>query len=146
MKVAIASDHGGIELKKFILERLSELEIDFENFGTDSGDSVDYPDYARKVIEALSGKDFNRGILICGTGIGMSIAANRVEGIRATLCHDGYTARMSRRHNNSNLLVLGGRVTGRDVAGDILDIWLNTEFEGGRHSRRLNKIEDIEKG
>lgn len=143
MKVAIASDHGGFELKEIITDYLSDEGIEFVDYGTDSPNSVDYPDFGTAVAQAVANKEFDRGIVICGTGIGMSIAANRVRGIRCALCTDSYSARMSRMHNNANMIALGGRVVGPGLALDIVRIFLETEFEGGRHERRINKIDDI---
>ncbi|HAK60368.1 MAG TPA: ribose 5-phosphate isomerase B [Nitrospiraceae bacterium] len=146
MKLAISCDHGGWELKEQILEILQRVEnIDVIDYGTMSRDSVDYPDYAREVSEGVAEGTIDRGILICGTGIGMSIVANRYRNIRAALCNDIYTARMSRLHNNANILVLGGRVVGPGLAGEIVKTWLETEFEGGRHQKRLDKIAQLEK-
>ena len=119
--------------------------ISLVDYGTMNNDSVDYPDYAEKVSEAVASGSIDRGILICGTGIGMSIVANRYPNIRAALCHDHFTARMSRLHNDANVLVMGERVIGKGVALDIVQTWLDTEFEGGRHQKRLDKIRDIEK-
>lgn len=146
MKLAISCDHGGWDLKEQILELLQHVEnIDVIDYGTMSRDSVDYPDYAREVSEGVAEGTIDRGILICGTGIGMSIVANRYRNIRAALCNDIYTARMSRLHNNANILVLGGRVVGPGLAGEIVKTWLETEFEGGRHQKRLDKIAELEK-
>lgn len=141
MKVAIASDHGGFNLKSEIVRYLDDKGIDYEDFGTNSGDSVDYPDFARPLSEKVKNGEFDRGILICGTGIGMSIAANRISGVRCALVHDTFSARATREHNNSNVLAMGERVIGVGLALEIVDVWLNTEFEGGRHERRINKIE-----
>ncbi len=141
MKLAIGADHGGVELKQEIVTFLQTIKnIEVSDFGTTTRDSVDYPDYGKTVSEAVSNNSMDRGILICGTGIGMSIVANRFPGVRAALCHDNFTARMSRLHNDANVLVLGERVIGRGVALDIVKAWLETEFEGGRHQLRLNKI------
>jgi len=146
MKLAIGADHGGYILKKEIVDFLSKIgNIEVTDYGTSGPESVDYPDYGRKVSEAVSNGAVDRGILICGTGIGMSIVANRFPQVRAALCHDNFTARMSRLHNDANVLVMGERVTGRGVALDIVKAWLETEFEGSRHQRRLDKIRDIEK-
>ncbi|VAX22151.1 Ribose 5-phosphate isomerase B [hydrothermal vent metagenome] len=144
-KIAVASDHGAFEMKGHIIERLKELGYDPVDMGVYNEESVDYPDYGIKVAEAVSSGKYKRGILLCGTGIGMSITANKFPGIRAALVHDNYTARMSRQHNDSNILALGGRTTGVNVAYDILETWLNTEYEGGRHDRRLEKISKLEK-
>jgi len=146
MKLAIGADHGGLELKQEIVKYLQTFKnIEVSDFGTAARDSVDYPDYGKKVSEAVSNKTVDRGILICGTGIGMSIVANRYPQVRAALCHDHFTAQMSRMHNDANVLVMGERVIGKGVALEIVKTWLETEFEGGRHQLRLNKIEDIEK-
>jgi ribose 5-phosphate isomerase B len=146
MKIALGCDHGGWELKAAIAGVLKTLDVEVVDLGTENEESVDYPDYAAKVAEAVSTKKVDRGITVCGTGIGMSIVANKYPGVRAALCHDSYTARMSRLHNDANVLVLGGRVTGVEVAMEMLKQWLATPFEGGRHQRRLDKITDIEKG
>lgn len=145
MKIALGCDHGGWELKNIIEGVLKSMNIEVVDMGTGSEDSVDYPDYGEKVAEAVSQGEVDRGIAVCGTGIGMSIVANKYPGVRAALCHDSFTARMSRLHNDSNILVLGGRVTGREVAVEMLKQWLAAPFEGGRHKRRLDKIDHIEK-
>ena len=145
MKLAIGADHGGVELKQEIVKFLQSIKnIEVSDYGTTTRDSVDYPDYGRTVSEAVSRGTVDRGILICGTGIGMSIVANRFPRVRAALCHDNFTARMSRLHNDANVLVMGERVIGRGVAMDIVRAWLETEFEGSRHQRRLDKISEIE--
>jgi ribose 5-phosphate isomerase B len=144
MKVAIASDHGGYHLKEDIKALLTEEGVEYKDFGTDSPESVDYPDFATEVATEVAAGNFERGILICGTGIGMSIAANKVKGIRAALCHDVFSARVTRQHNNSNVLTMGARVIGIEVAREIVRTWLGGEFEGGRHQRRVNKITDLE--
>ena len=143
-KIAIASDHGGFDLKESIITCLLKKGWEVDNLGAPSTDSVDYPDYGIKVAKGIIDKKFVRGILICGTGVGMSIVVNRFPGIRGTLCSDVYTAKMCREHNDSNILIMGGRVIGVNLAMEILDIWLNTEFEGGRHQRRLDKIKEID--
>jgi ribose 5-phosphate isomerase B len=143
-RIAVGCDHGGWDLKEHITHLLTKWDYEWVNMGTDSPESVDYPDYGRCVVEAIIQGQVERGILICGTGIGMSIVANKYPGIRAALCHDEFTARMSREHNNANVLVLGGRVLDRRAVSDILQIWLKTEFAGGRHCRRLDKIAQIE--
>ena len=141
MKLAIGADHGGLELKQEVVQYLRTLkDIEVSDFGTATKDSVDYPDYGKKVSEAVSNGTVDRGILICGTGIGMSIVANRFPKVRAALCHDHFTARMSREHNDANILVMGERVIGKGVALEIVKTWLETEFAGGRHQLRLNKI------
>jgi len=144
MRAAIGCDHAGIGLKNEILPILEELAIEWKNFGTDSEESVDYPDFGERVAEEVSKGNFDRGILICGTGIGMSIVANKFPGIRAALCNDAYSAKMSRLHNDANVLILPGRVIDNEVAKIIVKIWFSTPFEGGRHQRRLDKIKAIE--
>jgi len=144
-KILIASDHGAFELKEKLKAWLAKLGYQVEDLGVNSTESVDYPDYAMKVAQAISNKEYERGILLCGTGIGMSIAANKFPGVRATPAYDHYTAKMSRLHNNSNILVLGGRTTGEETAYNILETWLSTPYEGGRHDQRLRKIEALEK-
>jgi len=144
MKVCFGADHGGYRLKEVLLKYARELGYECIDFGTFSEDSVDYPDFAIKVALAVSRGEADRGVLICGTGIGMCICANKIKGIRASLCHNEYTARMSRLHNDANVLCLGGRVLGEEVAKGILKVWLETEFEGGRHLRRIMKIHKLE--
>ena len=144
MKVALASDHGGINIKNEIADLMKEMGIEFEDFGCDCATSVDYPDYAQPVAEKVAAGEFDRGILICGTGIGMSIAANKVKGIRAALVHDVFSAEATRAHNNSNVLTMGERVVGPGLARMIAKVWLTTEFEGGRHENRINKIANLE--
>ncbi len=144
MKIAIGSDHGGYHLKEHIKKYLEENDYEIKDFGTHSLESVDYPDFAQVVAEAVAAGEYDKGILICGTGLGISIAANKVKGIRATVVNDCYSAKMSRAHNNANILALGGRVVGPDLATEITKIWLETPFEGGRHQRRIDKISDIE--
>jgi len=143
MKVIIGCDHAGFDLKEYIAEELRNLNIDFEDIGTFSEDSVDYPDYGIKVAEGVSAGNFEKGILICGAGIGMSIAANKVKKIRAALCMTPEQAELSRQHNDSNVLVMAGRLIGKETAKEILNKWLNTGFEGGRHEKRINKIHDL---
>ena len=145
MKIAIGSDHGGYALKEVIKKQLIDEKIEFEDVGCDSEASVDYPVYGQKVAEAVAFGDCDRGIAICGTGVGISIAVNKVPGIRGSLCTNEYMAEMTRRHNDSNVLVLGGRVLGTDFAQNIVKTWLHTEFEGGRHQRRIDMITEIEK-
>lgn len=144
MKVAIGADHGGVHLKAAIKALLDELNVAYTDFGTDLEASVDYPDIAEPVAKAVAAGEYDRGILICGTGIGIGIAANKVAGIRAALCHDTFSAHASREHNNANILTMGERVIGPGLAGDIVKIWLTTEFEGGRHERRVAKIAELE--
>lgn len=146
MKIAIASDHGGRELKENIIVLLREKGLEIIDYGVDNPESVDYPDYGIKVANAVSKGIAERGILSCGTGIGMSIVANKFPDVRAALCYDMFTARMSRLHNDANILVLGGRVLDKEIALMMVDVWLRTGFEGGRHQRRLDKISEIEKG
>lgn len=145
MKVIIASDHGGINIRKEIMNLMDELEIQYEDLGCDCETSVDYPDYALPVAKRVANGEFDRGILICGTGIGMSIAANKVKGIRAALVHDMFSAQATRAHNDSNILTMGERVIGPGLAREIARIWLTTEFEGGRHETRIGKIAEAEK-
>lgn len=144
MKIAIGADHGGYALKEEIVALLKELGHEVEDFGCNCADSVDYPDYALPVAEKVASGEFDRGILICGTGVGMSIAANKVKGIRCALVHDLFTAKATREHNDSNVLAMGARIIGPAVALEIVKIWLSTEFAGGRHQNRLNKIAAIE--
>lgn len=144
MKIAIGSDHAGFELKNEIISLLSSIGFECIDFGTNSPESVDYPDFGEKVSEAVSSGEMEKGILICGTGIGMSIVANKFPRIRASLCNDLFTAKMSRLHNDANILVLGGRIVGKDLAKEIVKTWVNTPFEGERHHKRLKKITLIE--
>lgn len=144
MKVVIGSDHGGFSLKEEIKQVMDELHITYEDLGCHSADSVDYPDYAIPVAEMVASGKADRGILICGTGIGMSIAANKVKGIRCALVHDLFSAKATREHNNSNVLAMGERVIGPGLAREIAKVWLQTEYEGGRHERRVCKISDYE--
>ncbi len=146
MVIGIGSDHAGLEMKEEIIALLNELRIPFKDYGTFSKESVDYPDFGFRVSEAVSKGEVERGLLICGTGIGMSIVANKFNGVRAALCHEPYSAKMSRFHNDANVLVLGGRVIGKGLAREIAMVWFTTEFEGGRHQRRLDKIKEIEEG
>ncbi|WP_457680983.1 ribose 5-phosphate isomerase B [Thermovibrio sp.] len=145
MKVALACDHGGFKLKEVIKSYLEELGVEYVDYGTYSEESVDYPDFAYRAARAIVNKEADRGIFICGTGIGISIAANKVRGIRAALCYNVYAAEMSRHHNDANVLCLGGRVLGEELAKRIVKAWLETPFDGGRHLRRIKKIEEIEK-
>lgn len=145
MKIAIAADHGGFELKDSMVEYIKSLGNEVVDLGTNSADSVDYPDYAKKVCEEIQQGKSDLGILICGTGIGMSLAANKFEGIRAACVSDVYSAKMSRNHNNANVLCIGARVIGDEVAKLIIKTFLENEFEAGRHQRRVDKIMAIEK-
>lgn len=145
MKIALGSDHGGYQLKENLKECLMELNVEYVDFGCENEKSVDYPDIGFKVaIEVKSGR-YDRGILICGTGIGMSVVANKVRGIRAALCHNEFTARCAREHNDANILVLGGKVIGSGLAKEIVKVWLNTKFsQEERHINRLTKIKQEE--
>lgn len=145
MKLAIGSDHAGVTLKREIIKHLHEKGIEYEDFGTYTEESCDYPDFALKVAGAVVDKKCNLGLLVCGTGIGISIAANKVPGIRAALCSDTFSAHACREHNDANILALGSRVVGTGLAIDIVDTFLNAKFEGDRHLRRINKISQIEK-
>jgi len=144
VKIAIGSDHAGFVLKEQLKTFLGKMDIETVDAGTGSEESVDYPDYGSEVARAVSAGRVARGILICGSGIGMSIVANKFPGVRAALCRDAETAVLSRQHNDSNILVLAGRQTGSDEAEAILQAWLDTAFEGGRHQRRLDKIKALE--
>jgi ribose 5-phosphate isomerase B len=145
MKIAIGNDHGGYVLKLKLMKYLDENQIEYHDFGTFNEEIVRYPTYAKKVCEAIINKEFDRGILICSTGIGMSIMANRFPGIRASVVSEHYGAKMTRAHNNSNVLCLGGKVIGEFIMKDIIDAWLTTEYEGGRHKISLDLIEKFEK-
>jgi ribose 5-phosphate isomerase B len=144
MRIALASDHGGFRLKKEIMVFLEQEGIAFHDFGSFSEEAVDYPDYALVVAESIHRGDFERGILCCGTGIGMVVAANKIPGVRAALCHDCFSARMAAEHNDANILTLGQRVIGNGLAIEIVRTWLKAEFQGGRHARRVAKITVIE--
>lgn len=144
MKIAIASDHRGIEVKERVSSLLHKLNHEVADFGPREPESVDYPDFAIPVAEAVSRQEVDRGILICGTGIGMCIAANKVTGVRAAPCHDSITAEMSRRHNDANILCLSADLLGDQLIDRMLHIWLDTRFEGGRHARRVEKITEYE--
>ena len=145
MRVAIASDHAGFAMKTEMVAALVELKVDFDDLGPADEARVDYPDFAKKVAAAVTGKGADLGVLICGTGIGVSITANKVHGIRAALCHTEFEAKMARAHNDANVLCLGQRVTGGGVARSILEEFLKGTFEGGRHAQRVAKIADLEK-
>ena len=138
--IAVASDHGGFDLKKDVIGLLMELGYKVNDMGPENSNSVDYPDYGISLARAVADKKVSRGIVICGTGIGMSIVVNRFPGIRGTLCSDVYTAKLCREHNDSNVLIMGGRVVGHGLAREIVKVWLGTPFEGGRHQKRLDKI------
>lgn len=146
MRVALGSDHGGYELKVAVLKHLEEQGLEVQDLGTHSADSVDYPKYGFAVGNAIIKGEADLGIVICGTGQGISMAANKISGVRAAVCSETFSARMSREHNNANVLALGARVIGVGLALDIVDIFLKTEFSGGRHALRLNLISDIERG
>ena len=144
MKIAIGSDHRGFDAKRRILPLLQQLGHEVLDVGTQGAESVDYPDFAMKVAQAVSEGQVERGILICGTGIGMTIAANKVPGVRAAPCHDSITAEMSRRHNDANVLCLSADLLGEELIERMVKIWLETDFEGGRHARRVDKITKYE--
>ncbi|GAI53508.1 unnamed protein product [marine sediment metagenome] len=143
MHIAIGCDHRGLNLKQFIIKLVTESGHSYDDFGCYTADSVDYPDIAQKVAEAVAEGDFGCGILMCDTGIGMSIAANKVKGIRAALCHDTFSARRARQHNDANILCLGEELA-QDTVPEVIGAFLTSEFEGGRHQRRLNKIRAME--
>ncbi len=143
-RVVVGSDHAAVDGKRVVVDVLAGLGIEVEDLGADGSESVDYPDYALRVAEAVAGGQAARGVLLCGTGIGMSIAANKVAGIRAALVYDVDGARMSRLHNDANILVMGGRVLDEAAIREIVRVWLETGFEGGRHARRVGKISEIE--
>lgn len=145
MKMAIGNDHSAVEMKQLIQQYLEEKGYEVINFGTDSEESCDYPIYGEKVGRAVVDGKADLGVVICGTGVGISLAANKVKGIRAVVCSEPYSAKLSKQHNNTNVLAFGARVVGIELAKMILDSWLEAEFEGGRHERRVNLIMDIEK-
>lgn len=142
MKIACGADHGGVDLKDALKVYLEEKGIEVVDFGTTGHESVDYPEYGHKVAQAVAKKEADYGLVCCGSGIGISIAANKVKGVRCVRAHDPYSAEMSRRHNNCNVIAMGGRFIGLDMAKKCLDVFLETEFEGGRHSRRVDAIEE----
>ncbi len=141
MKLIIGSDHAGYQMKEKVIAHLRQRGVEVEDVGTQSEESVDYTDFGKKVASKVSDASFDRGILICGTGLGMSMVANRFRGVRAALANDLFSAIMSRRHNDSNILAMGGRLIGDTLALQLVDTWLDTPFEGGRHQRRLEKID-----
>jgi len=143
-KIAIASDHAGRELKEDLKEYLKGIGVEVVDMGVDNDNPVDYPDYGSPVAEKVSSGELSRGVLLCGTGIGMSILANKYRHVRAALVNDVYTARMAKEHNDANILVIGGRIVGKGLAREILKTWLEARFEGGRHQRRLDKISEVE--
>lgn len=144
MRIALGSDHAGFRLKEGIKAFLSEKKIEHKDFGCDTEERVDYVDFAEKAVEGMISGKFDRAILVCGTGLGMAIVANKFKGVRATPCYDEYTAEMSREHNDSNCLTLGGRILPLDEALHIVNVWLNIEFDRGRHQRRIDKISRLE--
>ncbi|MBQ9116750.1 MAG: ribose 5-phosphate isomerase B [Clostridia bacterium] len=146
MKIAIGNDHVAVEMKKHIVKYLEEKGYEIVNFGTDSAERADYPVYGKRVADAVASGECVLGILICGTGIGISLAANKVKGIRAAVCSEPYSAALTRRHNNANIIAFGARVVGTAVAETIVDAFLEAEFEGGRHARRVDMITAIESG
>ena len=145
MQIGLACDHGGYELKEELMAFLKSLGVESIDMGTFSEDSVDYPDFGILVAEKVSRGELEKGILLCGTGIGMSIVANKFPGIRAALVNDLYSSRCAREHNDANILIIGGRIVGKELAKEIVKVWLETPFAGGRHKRRLEKIEALEK-
>lgn len=144
MKIGIGNDHSAVEMKREVMKFLQDLGYEVVNYGTDSTESCNYPVYGEKVARAVVDKEVDLGIVICGTGVGISLAANKVKGIRAVVCSEPYSARLSRQHNNTNILAFGARVVGIELAKMIIEEWLNAEFEGGRHQERVNMIMDIE--
>jgi ribose 5-phosphate isomerase B len=141
MKIALGADHAGFELKEHVKEYLKQQKIEIVDYGTDSNRSVDYPDYGKKVAKAVQSGKVDRGIVICGTGIGVSMVANKYKNVRAALCLYPKMAEMARRHNDANILAMGGRLVAKGLAEYIIDVFLNTEFDGGRHKRRVDKID-----
>ena len=146
MKIAIGSDHVGIDMKKEIVNYLSELGYEVNDFGAYTSERTDYPIYGKKVADGVASGQYDAGVLICGTGIGISISANKVKGIRAAVCSEPYSAKLSKEHNNSNIIAFGSRVVGVDLAKMIVKEWLDAKYEGGRHSNRINMISKIENG
>ena len=146
MKIAIASDHTGVELKSEIIKYLKELGYEVSDFGTNSAESIDYPIYGKKVADEVAKGKYDGGVLICGTGIGISLAANKVKGIRAAVCSEPYSAKLSKQHNDSNIIAFGARVVGVDLAKMIVKEWIEAKFEGGRHLKRVELISKIENG
>lgn len=144
MKVILSADHAGVTIRNEVKSVLEEMNIEYVDTGCEGSESVDYPDYALPAAERVANGEFDRGILICGTGIGMSISANKVKGIRCALAHDVYSAKLTRQHNDSNVLALGERVIGPGLAHEIVKVWLETEFDGGRHANRIGKIKTYE--
>jgi len=145
MKIAIGCDHLGAPLKEEIVEFLRQRKVDFQDYGVSSAEKVDYPDIAEKVAHAVQQGEFDRGILICGTGIGMAIAANKVPGVRAAVVHDPYSAERSRKSNNAQIMAMGSLIVGPKLAQSLVSIWLDSEFQGGESARKVDKISEIEK-
>ena len=145
MKIAVACDHGGFRLKNVLVEYLKDTGYEVEDFGTYTEDSCDYPDFASKAAKAVASGSCDKGVVVCGTGIGVSITANKVDGIRCSLCHDVFSAKATRQHNDSNMLAMGQRVIGEGLALEILHAWLESEYEGGRHEARIQKMMALEK-
>lgn len=144
MKFAVGCDHAAVELKKAMLEILKEEGVEFTDFGVNEGEKCDYPDMAKTVCEAVASGEYDRGMLLCGTGIGMSMSANKVKGIRAALCTDYFGAKYTRLHNDANVICMGARTTGVGLAGELLKVFIETEFEGGRHATRVEKMMALE--
>ena len=142
--IAVCCDHGGLSLKKEVLRHLEEKGLEYKDFGTNSPESCDYPDIVKPLCQAIQRGECDKGVIICGTGIGFSMAANKMKGIRAALCHDSFSAEFTRRHNDSNIIAFGARVIGPGLALQLLDIFLNTPFEGGRHAVRVEKMMALE--
>ncbi len=142
IKIAIGSDHGGFNLKETIKKHLEEKGYEVKDYGTYSTASCDYPVYAKAVAKSVAKGENDKGIIVCGSGIGVSIAANKVKGVRAALCHESHSAMLSRLHNNANVLCLGERITGESLALDIVDVWLKSEYEGGRHQKRIDMLDE----
>lgn len=142
--IAVCCDHGGLSLKQEVLRHLEEKGLEYKDFGTNSPESCDYPDIVKPLCQAIQRGECNKGVIICGTGIGISMAANKMKGIRAALCHDSFSAEFTRRHNDSNIIAFGARVIGPGLALQLLDIFLNTPFEGGRHAVRVEKMMALE--
>ncbi|HMO79741.1 MAG TPA: ribose 5-phosphate isomerase B [Pyrinomonadaceae bacterium] len=143
-KIAIGADHAGYEVKEEIKKTLDEIGVEYEDLGTDSGDSVDYPDFAQRVAEGVSNGAYDQGLLVCGSGIGMAIAANKIRGVRAAVAWNEETARLARQHNDANVLALGARTTPEGTIPEIVKAWFAAGFEGGRHGQRVKKISDLE--
>ncbi len=144
--IALGNDHAGLELKEKIIEYLKELGLEYKDYGCYTGERVDYPVFGAAVANAVAGGECDKGIIFCGSGVGISIAANKVKGIRAVVCSEPYSAKLSRQHNNTNILSLGSRVVGQELAKMIVSEWLNAKFEGGRHQKRIDMIASLEQG